>query len=974
MAAGDEVTIELCPSTSVVVTPLDCPETETLASQPLLLTEAHIQLEVFQARALEESSDTVFGNRQDFYFRASIDGSPTISSPSQGGRDWVGGEPLYRTGQGVNITGRTEFASYANVEMWDKDVTSSDDLFDVNEAVGKSGLEMVFDACTLRWTGHAQSTGCGGVAGGAGPGRSWMCPGTDGAFDERGDLQIKLSTASGRPLLPNDIAIVGASPVQIVTSPSKIVEGRETVFLVSLSSSHDADQQALVKVDLTDGNTSAHDERVITVKPEGAVVALFTANPDPLDPASQFIPRLLNNDALEYTVRVELSSESGYDPQDCRLGNNELDGRVPIVATKNSQVVYLPWHWDDRLDFGDPREGLPPRSQVEKFALSNDRFRNATFPIKPSTDSVIVGPSLVSEKGGSPVGGLLTALLGLLGIPLDPPLTVLNASLMAKIAGIDRVVLVPRLRFIEEETDMYPVQGFSLGEFAPRAVMAEPLDSDPDAARSAIGEYLGAHELGHTYKLSRRKCSLGGGFGLLEDLLNMGCRDEYNHSEEDGRPYLGHGFDVLGIRTAEPGIISGGSFVGTGEAMIPATGPDSRFVILPNFMDNTEKAWIDSFTHDFLIEELATGGFFSTRRAPASVLPMPVVGLTALIVATGIPGAPGFDFTGEILTGFTFDGEPDLPILQPGETWGSGPFELRVNSADGVRIYRFNPELHETKAGLGMFGGFSSAIPDPGSIISIELVGPEYLAADGDKQVAVFDTLSASAGVPVIQSVFVETGGSQPVSAGSQPLSVPANGTFILSWTGFDPDGDTLVSAALVRPSGGNGPWYPFALPNDVQSQIESAATFFPETGSYDVRLYLSDGINTDSTEISNAFVIEDSQCGDGVVSPSEACDPSAGDSCCTATCTLAVQGTVCRDASGVCNPAEVCDGASAQCPADATVADGSPCSDGKLCTTGDFCSAGVCQPTECQTGVACGACGLAGTCGVGPSGCGCLF
>lgn len=81
--------------------------------------------------------------------------------------------------------------------------------------------------------------------------------------------------------------------------------------------------------------------------------------------------------------------------------------------------------------------------------------------------------------------------------------------------------------------------------------------------------------------------------------------------------------------------------------------------------------------------------------------------------------------------------------------------------------------------------------------------------------------------------------------------------------------------------------------------------------------------------------------CGDGVVDLGEACDegPATGtpESCCTAGCTLRDAGETCRPLAGPCDVAEVCDGAAAACPADATQPDGD--GDG-VCDPLDVCPA----------------------------------
>jgi hypothetical protein len=51
----------------------------------------------------------------------------------------------------------------------------------------------------------------------------------------------------------------------------------------------------------------------------------------------------------------------------------------------------------------------------------------------------------------------------------------------------------------------------------------------------------------------------------------------------------------------------------------------------------------------------------------------------------------------------------------------------------------------------------------------------------------------------------------------------------------------------------------------------------------------------------------------------------------------------MCRNANGVCDPAEVCNGFSADCPADAVAPPETPCEDGDPCTDADVCTDGSC-------------------------------
>jgi hypothetical protein len=95
--------------------------------------------------------------------------------------------------------------------------------------------------------------------------------------------------------------------------------------------------------------------------------------------------------------------------------------------------------------------------------------------------------------------------------------------------------------------------------------------------------------------------------------------------------------------------------------------------------------------------------------------------------------------------------------------------------------------------------------------------------------------------------------------------------------------------------------------------------------------------------------------CGDGVLQDGEECDPGVPGSgvCCDAdchvipgcdsSCALRPAGSVCRPATGPCDVAEVCDGASPSCPADTGLADGAACG-----ATSDDCIRNVCRVGAC--------------------------
>lgn len=190
--------------------------------------------------------------------------------------------------------------------------------------------------------------------------------------------------------------------------------------------------------------------------------------------------------------------------------------------------------------------------------------------------------TVIPDPRFTPFGRGTTDILPILPdwAAVEPGQTLVWENLAAMTAGIERLVLVARRTFWEDNqsrltTGGMNTLGLSLGEFGPRVVIAEA-----GTSQTAV------HELGHTYKLSQRPCSTG---GVAEDLFQAGCRDEYNHTAADGRPYPANGYDVqAGVyplgRGGTPGtreVLSVTNFMDTTGAGLTPTTAGSTSSALP---------------------------------------------------------------------------------------------------------------------------------------------------------------------------------------------------------------------------------------------------------------------------------------------------------------------------------------------------------------------------------------------------------
>ncbi len=143
-----------------------------------------------------------------------------------------------------------------------------------------------------------------------------------------------------------------------------------------------------------------------------------------------------------------------------------------------------------------------------------------------------------------------------------------------------------------------------------------------------------------------------------------------------------------------------------------------------------------------------------------------------------------------------------------------------------------------------------------------------------------------------------------------------------------------IFAGGLFRTTDGGAHWAPVA-PETLHNALLRAVAVDSATGT----LYA--GSNG-----GGVFVLQ--RCGDGVLDPGEACDDgnTASGDCCSSFCEIEPAGTACRPATSACDAVERCDGASATCPADASVcgngtvetACGEECDDGNA-VNGDGCS-----------------------------------
>ncbi len=772
------------------------------------------------AHAQKKGNDgCCFGNQQDFYTIIQFPGDPPIESGWELGYDDVSWQP--KTGfTASHVVSRNLRFHGVSIQLWDDDDgvagnnSSSDDKFDINSA-GPDQLDIQFDACTMQWTANGLFTEFGPSTVNPGYGRS---PSLD-----HGSMDLEITTGDGLPFTPDKLTIVGLDPVQAAFDPTAAISGKSTALRVTVANTYLGDVDSTLTVEIQDGLTGNAEVRTIRFPRGISTYYFFDGMPGHQPPFVPIKPFNVSRADLTYSAEIALQSQAPpgtpVDLLDCYLMRNGLfDKKTPIVRTVGPQVlnigestVFQPFDYVDT-------PFAPPFTQVDAMAGADEAFRKEIWPVASTPHFTIPLPMLAPPP------------IPFSPIP-EPGFTIATQSILASIAGFDRLVLVPHKGWFASNV-WRPVLwlgpnaiGQSLGEFAPHAVIAE------------YGyKGVSTHELGHTYRLSPHSCDNPTVFGF-------GCRDEYNYTPA----IMGAGLDVEG------NIFPDGARLNSCDPLTPGT----REVCLTNFM-NKQSAdgfinWIEPFTFNYLIDAL------KDQRDPE------LINISGAVWApNGLkpPGPPVFQST--VLFSYRFNGFPDMPDplreSPSRDTTGSGKFAVRLISASGAsRTYRFTPHFGGDESVTEPAGAaFSFNVEWDPSVQTIELYAPSNAFIDQCETAAEcgsHDLLVASRSRSQFPpSVTVLRAGLDvPPSLVGAPPPIPTIGpghSAILAWNATDSDSPELHASLLlakVQPTGGPGPWIPIrAEINGNQLELpHSQLTADP--GDYIASVAVSDGLDSAS-------------------------------------------------------------------------------------------------------------------------------
>ncbi len=543
-----------------------------------LAGDGTVTVRALEAHIAKEGNDDVFGPQQDFYVCSDFEQQGMlVTNPEIGNHDhasWPNPIPRVKVVPGKN---QRFFEIY--FELWDDDDTTAHEGFDINPQNGpvvpgppninpctyQNSINGVFphiryDVCT----GELEVSGVNGslpIRIGNGKAQLNGINTLPGGFDNSARLLFEV-TREPSNWLPDDVAITSVEIVQSVKGAVEAVADKPTSLLVTISNTHPFDISAPVTGTLTDGITTVADSKTVFIErgtpeqPSETLVALFDgANAPPFRP--QKLAAFGNgrvSGSAQVVYQESLSPHAPPQLMDCANINNIGEAtELPLKKTTDRYTLFI------RYDYEEDKNVIT-FPQLQTMQSREDALRLASWPLA-ALDSHI-SPTMLFHDHGS-------------WFPFFEPFTsVLGLSIGAQLGGIDRMVLSVRKDWFAENLFRHQfiasgTIGYSLGWFAPHAVLAED-------------GYFGVavHELGHTYDLSQHACNTGG-------------YDEYAMTAQCGAPFTGQGFDPAGT------LFPTGYFSSRAGLRCPAREPIPGEVCAPNIMDANSPVrydnWIDPF-------------------------------------------------------------------------------------------------------------------------------------------------------------------------------------------------------------------------------------------------------------------------------------------------------------------------------------------------------------------------------------------
>lgn len=546
-------------------------------------------LDIDPAGDLEGDDDFVpfYDNHADIYGTVTIDGHefalPKIAEDDHphwdkdGDRSGVFAQPV--TSNPVPIS----------IDIWEADSgsTGDDDHVDINPRAGKRRLDVEFDLCANTIDGDVSGAGQDVIS-------------ATGTGDAGATVNFTVAL-EGLPPTTDDLALMHVGLIQVVPMRKRLVARKGIVAAVRIANTFASEQTTSVRLRIQGSGVSVDRTQVVTL-PAGVVVEEHLFTDDPIE-----LPTAADPYEVALLAEIDDPGSAALAADDCRRRNDRVQQRIIYTVVTTPRDFSMLWaKVGTLLDVGN----YAPDTHIQEIHELGTPFIEATFPLRdPISD---VSPLPIPPPGATAATEFLLSVLS--GFPysptnVEPVLFTFELNAIAALTGYDRLMGVLPNKDWFTRFDLWDgVNGFSLGQFASRAVIFVPRYPDDDGV-VGVPMTLPAHELGHTFGLStdsRLKrswvCDIdwpvigSAGCGLV------GGFDEYEHDDETLRS--GNPADGYWVATGnEPASLTGI------DGMVDARQDDSHCVmggvpVDPHLAWQARRRWIDAADYDRLIDRL----------------------------------------------------------------------------------------------------------------------------------------------------------------------------------------------------------------------------------------------------------------------------------------------------------------------------------------------------------------------------------
>jgi hypothetical protein len=480
---------------------------------------------------LEGDDDFVpfYDNHADIYGFITIDGE-TFDLPQVSETDFPHWEA---DGPRKGVFEKTVAASPVTIriDIWEGDsgLTFDDDHVDINPVAGKYHLDFVFDLCALSLSGDVNGPAQG------------LLQSSGGAGSDSATIAFRVSLKDARPVTKDDLALVDLDLIQVVPRTNRIVARKGTVVMIRIANNHGVTINTSLRIRISGGGMSVDESFPLQVA-SGEVKKEYLFADHPI-----MFPTRASAYPIAVVAEIVDPGSAGLPARDCRLSNDRLSNRSTWKVVTTDPNFSLLWaKVGSLLDIGN----YAPDAHFDEIVELGTGYIRAVYPlIGPQSDSA---PTPIPPPPITAASDWLVTVLSAFGLPVDavePVVLTFELNGIAALLPYNRLMgVLPNKDWFKRFSYWTDVTGFSLGEFAPRAVIFLPRSEG--GGQPGPPTTLPAHELGHTFGLStdsrlksswvcdidwpvvgHAACGLVGGF------------DEYNHTEVDlqnGNPANGY--------------------------------------------------------------------------------------------------------------------------------------------------------------------------------------------------------------------------------------------------------------------------------------------------------------------------------------------------------------------------------------------------------------------------------------------------